>query len=186
MPARSAIPVVLDRFRPSVPSPATVVTVTVRVVPGPAETALTDPLAVPVAARLKLPVAPPETDSLNVTSHCSEVALVGVPVTRLMDTTVGAVVSMVQVKLAAEPVLPALSTARTWTCAIRHRGRCRASGGAGREAATVDLALGAQHAELTLPAVGSAVVNEKLALAEVLGFDGLAVIDAVGFVWSTV
>ena len=40
--------------------------------------------------------------------------------------------------------------------------------------------------ELTLPAVGSAVVNEKLALAEVLGFDGLAVIDAVGLVWSTV
>ena len=111
MPARSAIPVVLDRFRPSVPSPATVVTVTVRVVPGPAETALTDPLAVPVAARLKLPVAPPETDSLNVTSHCSEVALVGVPVTRLMDTTVGAVVSMVNV-LAPENAVSAESTAR--------------------------------------------------------------------------
>ena len=35
------------------------------------------------------------------------------PVSDVIDTE-GAVVSMVQVKLAAEPVLPALSTARTW------------------------------------------------------------------------
>ena len=51
-----------------------------------------DPLT-PLAASVKSPVSTPVTLSLKVTVHCTLAALVGVLPTRLMEETVGGVVS---------------------------------------------------------------------------------------------
>ena len=76
-----------------VPLPDPVLMVTVRVVPGPADTLVIEaPLTPPAWTRLKLPVATPETDSPNATVNAAEAELVGV-VVGAIELTVGAVAS---------------------------------------------------------------------------------------------
>ncbi len=58
----------LERSSRMAPSPVPVLTVTVRVAPGPALTLVTEaPVTVPVVVNPKLPVATPVTDSLKAT-----------------------------------------------------------------------------------------------------------------------
>ena len=49
----------------------------------------------PVVASVKSPVVTPVTLSLKVTVNCTLLAFVGLALTRLMDETAGAVLSMV-------------------------------------------------------------------------------------------
>jgi hypothetical protein len=79
---------VLLRSSRIVPEPEPVLTVTVRVVPEP-DTLLIEAPLTPLVLREKLPVATPETDSLNVTVKVIDAALVGV-VVGTIEVTVGA------------------------------------------------------------------------------------------------
>src|SRR5215218_2702723 len=80
--------------RGGVPLPAPVATVTVQVVPEPTVAVMLGPVS-PVLARTKSVLSTPVTLSLKVTVHCTLVAFVGDAPTRLIDTTVGAALSIV-------------------------------------------------------------------------------------------
>src|SRR5207245_857442 len=77
--------------------PLPVLTVTVRVVPGPADTLVTEAPDTPVVVRPKLLVEPPDTLSLNVTVKVTEAAFVGLVPPRVIELTVGAVTSQLTV-----------------------------------------------------------------------------------------
>ncbi len=77
-------PVALARFNPMVPLPAPVLTVTVYVVPEPLRVLIPDPLT-PVVVSEKLLAVNPVTDDAKVTVYCTEDALVGLDVTRLIE-----------------------------------------------------------------------------------------------------
>ena len=80
------------RFRPTLPSPEPVFTVTVYVVPLPL-TVLTDAPDTPVVASEKSLASTPVTTSLNVTANWTLARFVGVEVARLIEDTEGAVAS---------------------------------------------------------------------------------------------
>ena len=77
------------KFRPSVPSPMPVFTVTTRVLPVSALTPAIDAPVRPVTARAKSAVPTPVTGSLKVTWNWTVAALVGFGSRRTIDVTVG-------------------------------------------------------------------------------------------------
>ena len=81
------------RFRPSVPLPVPVFAVTVYWLPLPLTVVIVAPVTAPVVARAKSEASTPVTLSLNSTVHDTLAAFVGVVPTRLIDCTVGAIVS---------------------------------------------------------------------------------------------
>ena len=94
-PAASTIVSLSTRLSPSVPSPVPVLVVTVYEAPVPV-TLVKDAPVMPVGASAKSAVSTPVTLSLKVTVHCTLAALVGVLPTRLIELTVGAVLSIVK------------------------------------------------------------------------------------------
>ena len=82
------------RFRPSVPLPVPVFAVTVYWFPLPLTVVIVAPATVPVVTRVKSPASTAVTLSLNSTVHDTLAAFVGVVPTRLIDCTVGAIVSV--------------------------------------------------------------------------------------------
>ena len=93
--------------------PAPVLAVTVQVVPEPLTRVIAGEPVRPLEMRLKLPATTPVTASLNVTVHWTDARVVGVVLTRLIETTVGAVVSMTMALLApSEPAAPGAGRVR--------------------------------------------------------------------------
>ena len=97
------------RFRPSVPLPEPVETLTVRVASDPV-TPLIDAPLMPLPGSVKSPASTPVTGSLKVTVKSTLPALVGSVLARLIDCTAGATLSIVKVA-ATELVFAALSVA---------------------------------------------------------------------------
>jgi hypothetical protein len=92
-----------------------VLTVTVRVAPGPADTVVIEGAVpkLPVVVSPKLLAVPPVTDSLKVTVKVTEAAFVGLVPPRAIELTVGAVVSMTMVLFAPrDPAAPGLGRVR--------------------------------------------------------------------------
>src|SRR3712207_1730375 len=88
------------RFSPIVPSPEPVAAVTVQVVLEPVTPVSDEPVS-PLGSRTKSPASTPPTFSVKVTVQETDAPLVdGAPV-RLIEETVGAVLSTVNVLLAA-------------------------------------------------------------------------------------
>ena len=83
------------RFSPSVPTAVAipVLAVTVQVVPLPTTAVMAEPVTVPVAANEKSLASTPVTASLNNTVQETLLAPVGLPKSRVIDVTVGGVVS---------------------------------------------------------------------------------------------
>src|SRR5262245_12326591 len=96
------------RFRPSVPLPVPVFAVTVYWFPLPLTVVIVAPATVPVVARVKSPASTAVTLSLNSTVHDTLAAFVGVVPTRLIDSTVGAIVSVVYATVLSVLVDPRL------------------------------------------------------------------------------
>jgi len=82
------------RFKPTVPSPDPVLTVTVRELPLPVTPVIEAPVT-PLVTSAKSPVSTPVTVSLKVTVNCTLPRFEGVAVARLIEETVGAVLSIV-------------------------------------------------------------------------------------------
>src|SRR5581483_3921024 len=97
------------RFSPRVPSPLPVFAVTVHVVPLPLTPVTCGVVTPPPAASWKSVASTPVTASLKVTVQETLVAFDGVEPTRLIELTVGGVLSIVSDLLPVEPVLPAVS-----------------------------------------------------------------------------
>ena len=93
----STIESLSTRFKPSVPLPLPVITVTVYTLPGPAGIEKMDAPVSPVVTRLKSLASTPETFSLNVTVQATLTEFVGLMLDRTMETTVGTEVSTVTV-----------------------------------------------------------------------------------------
>ena len=87
LPAASTIESSSSRFSPIVPSPVPVLAVTVQVVPPPVTPVIAGLPMRPVTMRSKSGSSTPLTDSLKMTVQLTLEAFVGVPLTRLMETT---------------------------------------------------------------------------------------------------
>ena len=96
--ARSLIDEPLVRFRPSDPDPDPVDAVTVRVAPLPVTPVIAGVPPKPLLTSVKLfEEFPPVTGSLNVTVHDTLDEFVGEAATRLIELTVGGVLSLTTV-----------------------------------------------------------------------------------------
>jgi hypothetical protein len=104
----------LLKLSPKLPSPLPVAAVTVYVAPLPLKPVTETPVSPVPTTRAKLLWATFVTDSLNVTVQETLEAFVGDDPARVIDDTVGAVVSIVQVTLVALLCVPLLSTALSW------------------------------------------------------------------------
>src|SRR5439155_21103440 len=91
--AASMMPEVLERSRPSRPSPGPVVAVTVLVVPDPV-TLLMDAPAAALPDSEKFDAPTPVTASENVTVHETLAAFVGFASATVIDDTVGGMLSL--------------------------------------------------------------------------------------------